>query len=88
MATTLGAGLSLALIVFSVILLICWIVLPFALIGTKPLLSKLLKEQERTNLLLQALYDRGERSALGSNTPAEHSSAPPTPSGARRKGWE
>lgn len=40
-------------IVFLVCLLVvCWIILPFAIIGTKPLLRELLREQKRTNELL------------------------------------
>lgn len=39
-------------IVFLFILAICWLVLPFALIGTKPLLRELLAETKRTNALL------------------------------------
>lgn len=50
-----GASLILVAIIFAVVLAICWIVLPFALIGTKPLLRQLLHEQERTNALLREL---------------------------------
>jgi hypothetical protein len=39
-------------IVFGVILAICWLVLPFALIGTKPLLRELIREMKETNRLL------------------------------------
>jgi hypothetical protein len=39
-------------LVFLFILAICWLVLPFALIGTKPLLRELLAETKRTNALL------------------------------------
>ena len=39
-------------IVFGVILAICWLVLPFALIGTKPLLRELIGEMKETNRLL------------------------------------
>ena len=39
-------------IVLGVVLIICWIVLPWAIIGTKPLLRELLAEQRRTNELL------------------------------------
>ncbi|HVO90916.1 MAG TPA: hypothetical protein VMV45_20440 [Casimicrobiaceae bacterium] len=38
--------------VLGVILTIAWIILPFALIGTKPLLRQLIAEQQRTNALL------------------------------------
>lgn len=42
-----------AAVIFGIVLLICWIVLPFALIGTKPLLRQLLSEQRKTNELLE-----------------------------------
>jgi hypothetical protein len=38
--------------VFVVVLAICWIILPFALIGTKPLLRQLIAEVRRNNELL------------------------------------
>ena len=44
-----------------VILIICWIILPFALIGTKPLLAKLLEQQHRTNTLLERIAAQAER---------------------------
>jgi len=34
------------------VLVICWIILPFAVIGTKPLLRQLIAETKRTNDLL------------------------------------
>jgi hypothetical protein len=50
------AGVSLLLItIFLFVLAICWIVLPFAIIGTKPLLQRLIRETEETNKLLRAL---------------------------------
>jgi len=49
-----GGLLWFALSVFGVILAICWIVLPFALIGTKPLLRQIIVELQRTNALLEA----------------------------------
>jgi hypothetical protein len=49
----LGAGLSVAVVVFGLVLLIAWVILPFALIGTKPLLRQLIKEQQDTNALLR-----------------------------------
>ena len=39
-------------VLLGIVLLICWIVLPFAVIGTKQLLRDLLREQKRTNELL------------------------------------
>lgn len=44
--------LALILVTFCVVLVICWVVLPFALIGTKPILRELLEEVKRTNELL------------------------------------
>ena len=38
--------------IFAVVLAICWIILPFALIGTKPLLRQLIAELRRNNELL------------------------------------
>lgn len=55
----LGAGVVLALVVFGIVLLIAWIVLPFAIIGTKPLLRELLEETRKTNALLQQLTASG-----------------------------
>lgn len=44
--------LYIAGMIFLVIVGICWIVLPFAILGTKPLLRTLIAEQQRTNALL------------------------------------
>lgn len=41
------------LILLVLLLVICWIVLPFAVIGTKPLLRQLIAETQRTNALLE-----------------------------------
>ncbi len=49
----MGGLVWLALIIFAFILGIAWIILPFALIGTKPLLRQLIAEAQRTNALLQ-----------------------------------
>jgi len=48
-ALVLYAGL------FLLVLGICWIILPFAILGTKPLLRQILAEQKRTNDLLNRL---------------------------------
>ena len=45
-------GFYVAGMVLLLILVICWIVLPIAIIGTKPLLRQILEEQRRTNALL------------------------------------
>jgi hypothetical protein len=49
----LGTIVWLAAVVFGLILAVAWIVLPFALIGTKPLLRQLIAEVRRTNALLE-----------------------------------
>jgi ABC-type sulfate transport system permease component len=46
-------GFYLAMWIIGIIVAICWIVLPFAVIGTKPLLRQLIAEQQRTNALLE-----------------------------------
>lgn len=62
MDPALSGPLALVLLVAAVLLVVCWIVLPFAVIGTKPLLKALLREQRRTNdLLAEALQARRQR---------------------------
>jgi len=46
---------GLALVILGLVLAIAWIILPFALIGTKPLLRRILDEQIRMNALLASL---------------------------------
>jgi hypothetical protein len=48
-----GTLFWLAVFIFGVILAIAWLILPFALIGTKPLLRDLIAEVRRTNALLE-----------------------------------
>ncbi len=56
MAVTGVSGLVwLARGILGFILAIAWIILPFALIGTKPLLRRILDEQIRMNALLASL---------------------------------
>jgi predicted PurR-regulated permease PerM len=54
---SIGAGMMVLLFFFGVVLAVCWLVLPFALIGTKPLLRQMLKQQEDTNALLRQLLE-------------------------------
>jgi hypothetical protein len=49
----IGWLVGLAIGIFFLILAIAWIILPFALIGTKPLLRELIAETRRTNALLE-----------------------------------
>lgn len=46
------SAMYLVAIVLLIILVIAWILLPIAVIGTKPLLRELLAEQKKTNALL------------------------------------
>ena len=48
-----GGIVWLVVVVLALILAIAWIVLPLALIGTKPLLRQLIAEVQRTNSLLE-----------------------------------
>ena len=49
----LGGIVWLIVLVFGLILAVAWIILPLALIGTKPLLRQLIAEVQRTNSLLE-----------------------------------
>ncbi|HWT18580.1 MAG TPA: hypothetical protein VN280_06660 [Variovorax sp.] len=56
MNSMLGAGVVMWLI--AIFIAILWILMPFAIFGTKPLLRQLLAEQKRTNKLLAEAADR------------------------------
>ncbi len=43
------AGLYLFVVLLLIVLAVCWIVLPFAILGTKPLLRDILAEAKLTN---------------------------------------
>ena len=47
------AGLSVFAFLFTMLLAILWILVPFAIFGIKPLLKQLIAEQRATNKLLQ-----------------------------------
>jgi predicted PurR-regulated permease PerM len=53
-----GAGLLAALWIFAIVLAIACIVLPLAMIGTKPILRDLVAEQKKTNEWLRQLNDK------------------------------
>lgn len=53
METLLGGSLIISL--FLLVLAIAWVIMPFALIGTKPLLRELIKEKKETNRLLREI---------------------------------
>jgi hypothetical protein len=56
--TQLLGSLTLIGIILALVLVVCWIILPFAILGTKPLLRDLLREQTRSNDLLSQLLNR------------------------------
>lgn len=57
----MAAGTLVVVVIFGVVLMVVWTILPFAVIGIKPLLRQLLAEQRRTNELLQAMSERSEK---------------------------
>ena len=50
----LGAGVVIAIGVLCLLIAVLWILMPFAIFGTKDLLRELIKEQKRTNEILIA----------------------------------
>jgi len=54
---TYGIMMLLA-VLFGIVLVVAWVVLPFAIIGTKPLLHELIAEVRKTNGLLQQLLSQ------------------------------
>ncbi|MGJ7499883.1 hypothetical protein ACSFBF_05945 [Variovorax sp. ZT5P49] len=58
--TGFGATIILVLMLFGILVAILWVLMPFAIFGTKDLLRTLIQEQKRTNDLLQAQVDRAK----------------------------
>ena len=58
--TGFGATVILVMTLFGILVAILWVLMPFAIFGTKDLLRTLIKEQKRTNDLLQAQADRAK----------------------------
>jgi hypothetical protein len=56
----LNGSLGFLVIIGLVVLFICWVLLPFAVFGTKPLLNSILAEMRKTNELLQAQRGRAQ----------------------------
>jgi uncharacterized membrane protein len=54
----LAAAWMVILVVLGIVLVVRWIILPFAILGTKHRLNLILDEQRRTNALLSALAAR------------------------------
>ncbi|WP_218510628.1 hypothetical protein [Variovorax sp. dw_308] len=76
MATAGGLTIVFALIAFFIGVL--WILMPFAIFGTKPMLRELINEQKKTNKLLQEQADRAKairEAAQALPRKVEHSAA-------------
>jgi predicted PurR-regulated permease PerM len=52
------AGLSVLVVLGGLVVLVLWIALPFAVFGIKPLMRRILTEQQVTNQLLQDIRDK------------------------------
>ncbi|WP_382157541.1 hypothetical protein [Hydrogenophaga sp. ANAO-22] len=50
----LGAGVVIAISLLCLLIAILWILMPFAIFGTKDLLRELIREQRKTNEILIA----------------------------------
>ncbi|GAB2706169.1 hypothetical protein [Aliiglaciecola aliphaticivorans] len=55
MESLLGGSLGILVFLFLLVLAILWFCLPIAVFGTKDILSKIVKQTEKTNLLLETL---------------------------------
>lgn len=53
-AAMAGPMVATIVILFGIVMTIAWILVPFAVIGMKPLLRTLIAETKRTNALLEA----------------------------------
>lgn len=62
-ANTVAANLMLVAVLAAIVVMVMWLLVPFMLYGTKPLLRQLVAEQQRTNALLAELL------RLGGNRP-------------------
>lgn len=74
-ATGIGAVLFLFLIVPAIVLFVCWVILPFAVVGTKPLLRQIRDELRRSNELAERHLKAMERAA---GPPAQANANRPT----------
>lgn len=61
MGTGEAATLMLVLLVMGVVLVVVWVLLPFAIFGTKPRLDELIRRQSETNEHLRALRDAARK---------------------------
>ena len=47
-----GAGFIIAGVILCLVVIVMWIILPFAIFGTKPLIERLIAEVRKTNEIL------------------------------------
>jgi uncharacterized membrane protein len=60
---TLWPQLMLLAVLFGLVLLVLWVVLPFAVFGIKPLLRQMLAEQKAQTVLLERIAEQGRAAA-------------------------
>ena len=60
MDTTFTGWIGIALWVLGFIIAVLWVLMPFAIFGTKPLMRELIAEQRRTNRLLEEAAQRAK----------------------------
>jgi len=84
MDPTIVFWLYIAAFLFGVVLFIAWVVLPFAIIGTKPLLRELIRETQRTNALLEAALPASAREVMHDKRLPNEPRYPPTDTAAGR----
>lgn len=71
------AAFGVVIFVFSLILAVLWILVPFAVFGIKPLLRQLISEQKRTNELLHNVSLRQQHLAeIYQNSPPPQARTP------------
>lgn len=58
----IGGVFMLAVVILVIVIAVLWILMPFAIFGTKDLLRELIREQKRTNDLLEQRSRRSEPS--------------------------
>jgi heme exporter protein D len=59
MGSAMG-GLTIVWAIIVLVIAVLWVLMPFAIFGTKDLLRQLIREQKKTNELLQAQADRAK----------------------------
>lgn len=73
--TAFGATIMLVLMLFGILVAILWVLMPFAIFGTKDLLRTLIQEQKRTNELLQTQVNLQQAQADRSPTIRERAAS-------------